>query len=137
MALFYNKTERANPLKRGEPKKWYITLKPLGIIREREVAKAMADETTLNPKEAEMTLYQAEKVIASKLLDGHTVELGELGAFRLTVSSKGADKKEDVTAQNVTKVNVRFIPSKSFRELINKATFSPVSSLSNDKKDGE
>ena len=134
MTLFYNKVEKANPLKKDEPKKWYLTLKSLGLVREREVAQAMADETTLNPKEAEMTLYQAQKVITAKLLDGHSVELGELGSFRLTVKSKGVDREEDVVAQNVTKVNIRFTPSKSFRSLIDKVAFAPVSSLSKKSK---
>jgi predicted histone-like DNA-binding protein len=134
MALFYNKVERGNPQDLKAPKKWYISLKTLGLVREKEIGKAMADETTLNPKEAEMALYQAEKVIAARLLDGHTVELGELGSFRLTVNSKGADKEEEATAQNITKVNIRFTPSKAFREQIKKATFTPVSSLSNKSK---
>jgi len=133
MALFYNTVEKGNPLKKDEPKKWYLALKTLGLIRERDVAKAIADETTLNPKEAEMTLYQAQKVIATKLLDGHTVELGELGSFRLTVKSTGVAEEKDVSAQNITKINIRFTPSKSFRGLIDKATFAPVSSLSNKK----
>ena len=93
----------------------------------------MADETTLKPKEAEMTLYQAQKVIAAKLLDGHTVELGELGSFRLTVNSKGVEREADVTAQNVTKVNIRFTPSKAFKTLVSNATFAPVSSLNKKK----
>ena len=133
MPLFYNTVERNNPLRPDEPKKWYLVLRTLGLIRNRDVAYAMADETTLNPKEAEMTLYQAEKVIANKLLDGHTVELGELGTFRLTVKSKGVENEEDVTAQNVTNVNIRFTPSKAFKALISNAKFAPVSSLSNKK----
>jgi nucleoid DNA-binding protein len=50
-----------------------------GLVKEKEVAKLLSDETTLNPKEAEMTLYQLLKVIIRLLLDGHTVQLGELG----------------------------------------------------------
>lgn len=48
---------------------------------EHEVAKLVADETTLNPKEAEKAVYQLEKVMERLLLDGHTVQLGELGSF--------------------------------------------------------
>ena len=32
--------------------------------------KMLADETTLNPKEAEMAVYQLEKVVSRLLLDG-------------------------------------------------------------------
>jgi nucleoid DNA-binding protein len=56
----------------------------LGLVKEKEVAKLSADETTLNSKEAKMILYQLLKVIVHLLLEGHTVQSGELGSFRLT-----------------------------------------------------
>ncbi|MDR3267307.1 MAG: HU family DNA-binding protein [Tannerella sp.] len=47
-------------------------------MKEKDVAKLLAEETTLNPKEAEMTLYQLLKLIVRLLLEGHTVQLGDL-----------------------------------------------------------
>ncbi|MDR1341473.1 MAG: hypothetical protein LBK58_15695, partial [Prevotellaceae bacterium] len=52
----------------------------------------------LNPKEAEMTLFQLLKVIVRLLLDGHTVQLGELN----------------------------FTPSKELRKEIENATFKDI-----------
>jgi hypothetical protein len=54
MSIIFNKVERANPQDRTAPKKWYPTLKTISQVGEKEVAKEIADETTLNPKEAEM-----------------------------------------------------------------------------------
>ena len=54
MPVILNKVERANPLNRSLPKKWYATIKTITQVSESAVARQIADETTLNRKEAEM-----------------------------------------------------------------------------------
>ena len=80
MALYYNKVRRGNPSKPDgeDAKKWYVILKSIGRMGEKEVAKEISDETTLNPKEAELAIYQFQKVLTKALLNGNTVQLGEL-----------------------------------------------------------
>lgn len=94
----------------------------------------MSDETTLNPKEAEMAVYQLEKVMERLLLDGHTVQLGELGSFSLTITSEACRGEKEVTPDKIKKVNLRFRISKTMREALDKATFKPVESLASKKK---
>jgi nucleoid DNA-binding protein len=55
-------------------------LKSTGLVKEREVARLLSEETTLNPKEAEMAVYQLLKVVVRLLPDGHTVQLGVPGS---------------------------------------------------------
>jgi len=129
MSLLYNKTERVNPAQPAAPKKWYPILKSTGLIRERQVAKLLADETTLNPKEAEMAVSQLMKVVTNLLLNGNTVQLGELGTFRLTATCEGSNTKEEVGAQKIKKVNVRFSASEDLKNAIKKATFKEAASL--------
>ena len=124
MSLFYNKIQRANPSKPKEEKKWYLILKSIGRMTEKQVAKEIADETTLNPKEAEMAIYQFQKVLTKALLDGKTVQLGELGSFQVTVKSKGVNKESEVNASLVEKVNLRFTPSATLKENLQKAHFT-------------
>ena len=123
MALFYNKVQRANPSNPDAPKKWYPVLKSIGRMTEKQVAKEIADETTLNPKEAEMAIYQFQKVLTKALLDGKTVQLGELGSFQLTIKSKGVDNESGVTASLVEKINLRFSPSNDLKNNLKKAQF--------------
>jgi predicted histone-like DNA-binding protein len=99
------------------------------MIKEKEVAQLLADETTLNPKEAEMSLYQLLKVIIRLLLDGHTVQLGELGSFRLTARSEGSATEAEVNASKIKNVHVNFIASSALREQIKNATFKDASLL--------
>ncbi len=68
----------------------------------------ISDETTLKRKEAEMALDQLQKVLIRLLLDGHTVQLGDWGSFHLTCNSKGSETKEEVTANSIDNLNIRF-----------------------------
>jgi predicted histone-like DNA-binding protein len=129
MALFYKKVRRGNPANPAAPKLWYPILKSVGLVKEKEVSKLLAEETTLNPKEAEMTLYRMLKVITRLLLDGHTVQLGELGSFRITVRSKGSATEEEVNPNKITELRVHFTSSETLRDGIKKATFVDISSL--------
>lgn len=130
MAIFFNKVQRVNPRDpRSGERKWYPVLKSIGKVNEHDLAVMIADETTLNPKEAEMAIYQLEKVATRLLLDGHTVQLGDLGTFNLTIKATPEAEREKVTADNIKKVNLRFRISKTMRDALDKALFKPVESL--------
>ena len=89
MAVFYNKMQRKNPSKPAEPAKWYPVLRRVEMMKEKDVARHISDETTLNPKEAEMAVSQLKKVLINALLNGQSVQLGDWGTFHLTFSSEG------------------------------------------------
>ncbi|MDR2927728.1 MAG: HU family DNA-binding protein, partial [Cytophagaceae bacterium] len=117
MPIFFNKTERSKPFDPNAPKRWYPVIKSTGMIKEREVAKLLADETTLNPKEAEMAVSQLLKVVTGQLLEGKTVQLGSLGSFRLTASTVASDSEAEVTAAKISKINVRFSESEDLKNM--------------------
>jgi predicted histone-like DNA-binding protein len=129
MALFFKKIQRGNPSNPAAPKLWYPILRSLGMVKDKQLAELLADETTLNPKEAEMSLFQLFKVIIRLLLDGHTVQLGELGGFRLTVHGEGSETEAEVNASKIKSVHINFYASESLREQINKATFKDAATL--------
>ncbi|MDR2147765.1 MAG: HU family DNA-binding protein [Tannerella sp.] len=128
MAIFFNKVERALPT---EPsvKKWYASLKRVSMVKEKEVAKLIADETTLNPKEAEMALSQLEKVLIRELMAGNSVQLGDWGSFNLTCNSTAHDTREQVTGSSIRKLNVRFTAGQNLKDALKKAQFVPAESM--------
>lgn len=128
MSIVFNRVERANPQDRTKTK-WYPTVKTVRKISERDVAKEIADETTLNPKEAEMSLEQLEKVLIKNLLAGNSVQIGEWGSFHLTCNSEGSDTKEGVSANSIKGLNIRFVAGKSLRDALARATFISAESL--------
>ncbi len=130
MPLFYNKVLRGKPGVPDSEKKWYLILKSIGLVRMRQVAKLLADETTLNPKEAEIALVQAGKITGRLLADGHTVELEGIGTFYLTANSLPANTKEEVTALSLKGVNIRFTPAPELKEAVSKAQLKSADSIS-------
>ena len=123
MSILFKRLERLNPGNPLAPPKWFANLKSIGKISEKEVAKQLADETTLNPKEAEMAISQFEKVLIRLLLDGHTVSLGDWGSFRVTCNSSASDTKKEVTAANIKNLNIRFTPGTDLKNALKKAHF--------------
>jgi predicted histone-like DNA-binding protein len=128
MSIVFNRVERANPQDRTQ-KKWYPVLKTVKKVNERDVAKEIADETTLNRKEAEMSLEQFEKVLIKNLLAGNSVQIGEWGSFHLTCNGEGSDTREGVGAGSIKNLNIRFTAGKTLREALNSATFVSAESL--------
>jgi len=129
MALFFRKIQKKNLKDPEGPKLWYPVLRSVGVVTEKELAKLLADETTLNPKEAEMSIYQLQKVLLRVMLDSKTVRLGDLGNFRLTANTEGSDTMEEASPEKIKKINLRFLATKLVREALQKATFKPVETL--------
>ena len=130
MAIFYNKTQRScNPSDENAVLKWYPRVKTLNQASEKEVARMISDETTLNPKEAEMALAQMSKVALILLKSGRSVRLGDWGSISVTVSAKGADTEEDCGPKNITKVvpHVKF--SKEFLASLQQVTFQNADTM--------
>ena len=129
MAILFNRIERVNPQDRQAPKKWYPSLKTIRQVQQKEVAKEIADETTLNPKEAEMALEQLLKILVRQLLSSNSVQLGDWGSFSLTCSGSPADSKEELSAQNIKSLNIRFTSGKALKRALLDAIFKPAENV--------
>ena len=64
--------------------------------------------------------------LREQLLAGQKVKLGALGAFYISLQSKGAESAEKFTSSNITAVNVVWEPGKEFTNLLADAEFNPV-----------
>jgi hypothetical protein len=67
------------------------------------------------------------------LLEGKTVQPGNLGSFRLTASTVASDSEAEVTASRISKINVRFSESEDLKNMLRKATFMDTSSFAKKK----
>lgn len=124
MAILVKPVKRHNPIDPEAPQKWYVTQVTTAQVDETQVAMDLAEETTLNPSEAMMAIRQLRKVLLRRLLGGESVKQGNRGSFSVTISSTGADTKEDVTARNIKNVNLNFQPDEAFKNDLQKATFA-------------
>lgn len=130
MAIFFNKVKRlSNPSDKNSEAKWYPVAKATRQVDVHEMAELIADETTLNPKEAEMALAQMSKIAKRMLLEGCTVKLGDWATIHATLTANGAATEEECTGSKVTKVNPRCIFDKSFKRDLQKAEFKTAKSM--------
>lgn len=123
MSIFLKPVQRRNPLKPAEAMKWYPVQNTVKMVDESEVAELIADETTLNPMEAQMAIRQLRKIVQRLLLDGKSVKLGNWGSFNVTLNTEGAATKEALTARNVKSVNINFQPGDELKTALQKADF--------------
>ena len=123
MSIFLKPVQRRNPLDEDAPAKWYPVQYTTKLVDETEVAELVADETTLNPMEALMAIRQLRKIVQRLLLDGKSVKLGNWGTFNVTLNTEGADTKEELTANNVKRVNINFQAGDDLKNAMQKADF--------------
>ncbi len=123
MAILYSKVQRFNPRDIEAPRKWYIVPSRVKLKSEKEISEALTKNTTLSRGEAGMAVDELQSVILQFLLDGYSVQMGDWGSFRLTLSSEGAESEGACTPNCVTAVNIRFLPGKAMKEALSKATF--------------
>lgn len=123
MSIFLKPVQRRNPLKPDEVMKWYPVQNTVKMVDESEVAELIADETTLNPMEAQMAIRQLRKIVQRLLLDGKSVKLGNWGSFNVSLNTEGAATKDELTARNVKSVNINFQPGDELKAAMQKADF--------------
>ncbi|MBR1445820.1 MAG: DNA-binding protein [Alloprevotella sp.] len=117
MSLLYVKQPRKSP--KDKSVKFYPQVKSIKLIKQKEVAKLLSDETTLNPMEAAFVLEQLSKIVERLLLQSYSVQLGEWASFFLTNTSEGAETQEACTPQKIKALHVRVRFGKEFRQSLN------------------
>ena len=66
------------------------------------------------------------KTLIDSLRAGEQVDFGDLGKFRLQITSHGAETAEKFTSSNITGVNIQFIPGEDLKTIFSGLEFSPV-----------
>lgn len=57
-------------------------------------------------------------IMSEEIDDGKTVVLGDFGRFRPSFTGKSADKAEDVSANNIVRKRILFLPGKTFSNML-------------------
>ena len=107
--------------------KFYAQLVNNGTVSFDELCESIAEETALTSADVKSCLDRLPRQIARHVKEGRTVQVGELGTFRPTVGSKGADTEEAFDATTMMKrPSVSFLPGKVIQDVRNKMTFTRV-----------
>lgn len=118
-----------NPLKPELPEKAYAKNQVFEVWTLEKFSNHIAEHNGVFTRgTVRGVLADMCKCLVEQLLNGNKIQLGELGTFGISISCEGAESIEAFTAKNIKAVNIRFTPGEDFENLIERATFNPVSS---------
>lgn len=119
---------RGNPTDESAPKKAYATCQSRGTLNLSAFAEHITSHGCVYSKgDILAILTMAVSCIREQALAGYAVELGDLGKFYVTLTSKGADDFEKFLPQsNIKKVSVRWQPGRDLGNLKQVASFERV-----------
>lgn len=114
-------------------KLYYATLITGGTVDFDELCESISEETALTSADVKSCLDRLPRVMARHLSGGRNVQVGELGSFRLALSSKGAATEEDFDAATLMKVpTLVFTPGRVLQDARKNATYVRVKSKDDD-----
>lgn len=84
---------------------------PLSVIVER-----ISASTSLATSDVHAAIIALSEVVHQELSQGRSVDLGQLGLFKVGISAKMMDRPEEVTAATLRTPRVRFFPKDGMRQ---------------------
>lgn len=127
MAIVFNKVARKSP--KDKSVKYYITPKTIKLVGLRDIAKLVAENTTMSPQEVELVLNSFVNKLQETLLNSYSVRLGDWASFHVTCSSKGASTAKDCKPELIKNVRVRCDFTPEFKEKMQKAQWVDAATL--------
>lgn len=127
MALAFSKVKRKvlNGPAAGQ-ERYYAVAKAAGITRLDQMCELIGARSTVSSADVKGVLDSLNWAMAMELKAGRLVQLGELGNFRLSISSKGVATEDEVTAERVTGTRILFSPGAALRHAQSTMAFTPV-----------
>ncbi len=123
----YKLVERRNPSKPEATKKLYATPVLSGKKTLKAISVDIVEKSSLTRGDVNSTLDNLVDQIPKYLLDGNSVNLGDLGTLRLSFSSEGVESAEEFNASMIKNVKIIFTPGKDLKKKLADASFQKSS----------
>lgn len=116
MSLQFKGKQKKNPMKPDEEALFFIDPKIRGFVTLKELLQSVCVDSTIDDEEVLLSIRRMFKKLLVFLDMGFNVHLDDLGYFTVKVKSEGAATLEELTADNATRIRIRFYPGKGLRE---------------------
>lgn len=126
MPLNYSVAMMGNPIKADEPKKAYAKAQISEELSLKELSRQVAAQTTVSRADVSAVLIATVENLLEALHAGKQADFGELGKFRLQITSRGAVAADKFTAANITGVNIQYVPGEDLQNVFAGMEFNPV-----------
>lgn len=91
--------------------KFYGRVVTLNTINTAKLAKIMQANCTLKVTDIIAVLNELVEVMRDQLQNSNAVKLDGFGTFRVSMSSEGAEKSSEFTADNIKRLRINFLPA--------------------------
>lgn len=119
MAKFKLIERSSNPRDKAAAKKFYASPVTERALDARQFAKLATTDAALSSGEMTAALELFGKTALQQLLQGHSVEIPNIGTLRISFSSKGADTVEEFNARTmISGARILFRPKPEVRRAI-------------------
>ena len=126
--------KKKNPQKRTE-EKYYANPVNLGKKTLRDIAHDIAGRSSLTRGDIENVLANFMDCLPHYLRDGFSVQLGEFGTMRLTLSSEGAATEKVFKTEKI-KPRVTFTPGVELKSALRENSYETVKEEEKKTKEG-
>ncbi len=123
MPIKYNVIDRTNPRDPEAPNKFYASSVVSGKSDIDEITERIEKISTVSGADIRAVLYALVDVVPSLLSDGKNVNIGDMGTFRVSISSNPSDAFDEVTSSNIRGSRIIFTPGKKFKQMLNNLTY--------------
>ena len=125
-SVTYSVVQRKNPRSPMTPPKFYAQAQARGEADIRALSDRIQVMCTVTRADVVAVLTALEVVVSESLSNGEIVRLGELGSLQLSLSSSGADSKEEFNASQIDKVRILFRPGETLQNMKQTLKFERV-----------
>ncbi|MDY3351405.1 HU family DNA-binding protein [Riemerella anatipestifer] len=124
MSIKYKTIQKAQPgVAGGGDKKFYASPVYQGEKTLEGLTKDIEKISTVSGADIRAVLYALVDVMQNSLSDGQIVRLGELGSMRVSLSSEGKAKEEEVTSAVIRNTKVLFTPGSDLKKMLQTLKF--------------
>lgn len=127
MALQFRKVKRKvmnGPEKDQE--KYYALARTSGISSLDKMCNLICSRSAMSSADVKAVFDSLNWAMGLELDSGNIVQLGELGSFRLSLSSDGADTEKELDAHMIRRARIIFTPGSALRRVRDEVSFVPV-----------
>ncbi|WP_455672380.1 HU family DNA-binding protein [Phocaeicola sp.] len=129
-SVSYSVVPRKNPMEPNADPRFYAQAQANGDVTTREMAERIQKTCTVTRADVVAVLTALEDVIVEALSAGEIVRLGDLGAFQIGLSGKGANTEDRYEISLIKKAKINFRPGSALSGMLTALTFNKVGKLS-------
>ena len=120
---------QGNPLHEDDPKKAYANIQLTGALDINELADHINSHNSVFSKGVIIgVLTELSGCMRELLLQGYSIQLGEIGRFTPSIKSNPTDTLKEFTAENIIDLRVNFVGGTALRQLRGNAEFEQTTS---------